>query len=233
MRGAGGFEVNLVFLGAIVHPVQHALVFLGRQHVRRGNLHTAADRHEHEQVQRVGFQFQRLRVQHIDLMDVVFGDGAIDLHAHAEAAQMAKSVQRGGQRTRLAAETVVRDFVGAVDADGHAANAAIDDGVSHAFVDERAVGGQRDRQTVVARVRGDLENVGTKKRFAAGKHEDGFGEFGKLTHKRQRLVGRHVGFHQLLAHVETAAMDAFEVAPGSCLPEEESQLVIVRHRAHN
>ncbi len=46
-------------------------------------LHAAADRHEHEDVQRIGAEIQRQLVRLVELLVVVLGDGGVDLHRHA------------------------------------------------------------------------------------------------------------------------------------------------------
>ena len=121
----------------------------------------------------------------------------------------------------------MRRFVRAVDTNGDALDAAVDDGVGDMLVDKRAVGCQRDGQAVLCGVRRDLENVGAKERFTAGEDQDRSGEFSQVADKYQRLLGGKIGFHELLAHVETAAMNAFKVAARSRLPEEEPELTVV------
>ena len=68
MRRASRFEMKRALLALVVHPVEHALVFLGGQHVRLGDLHAATDGHQHEQVQRVGAKFLGHRVERLDLV---------------------------------------------------------------------------------------------------------------------------------------------------------------------
>ncbi len=111
---------------------------------------------------------------------------------------MAKPVQRGGERASLAAEIVVCRFIGAIDADGDALDTAVDNCVGDLLVDQRAVGRQRDGQAVFRGVRGDLENVGAKEWFTAGKDQDWLGELGQVTDKYQRLLGGEIVFMSCL-----------------------------------
>ena len=65
------------------------------------------------------------------------------------------------------------------------------------------------------------------KRFAAGQDEYGFGKRCQCADKQQRFLGGKVVFHELPAHVETAAMNALQVATRRRLPEEEPELILV------
>ena len=76
-------------------------------------------------------------------------------------------------------------------------------------------------------VRRDLENVGTKQRFAAGQDENRFGERGEVADKQQRFLGGKIVLHELLAHVEAAAMNALQIATRRGLPKKEPEFVVV------
>jgi len=56
---------------------------------RRFARHSQRDEHETSAARRP--EFLDHAVERVDLVDVVFGDGAVDLHAHAEAMQVAKT----------------------------------------------------------------------------------------------------------------------------------------------
>ena len=77
------------------------------------------------------------------------------------------------------------------------------------------------------KLRRNLENVGTEKWFAAGQDEDGFGKRCQCADKQQCFLGGKVVFHELLTHVEAAAMNAFQVATRRRLPEKEPELTVV------
>jgi hypothetical protein len=82
-------------------------------------------------------------------------------------------------------------------------------------------------------VRSDLENVRAKERFTAGKDQDRLGEFSQVSDKYQRFLRGKIRFHELLAHVEAATMNAFEIAARSGLPEKEPELIeVIRCRDH-
>ena len=98
MRGAGRLQLQLAAHLGVVHPVEHRLVLLRRDLLVVGDLHTAADRHEQEQMQGDGADFfgQGQRLRH--LVDVVPGDGGVDLERQPDSAQMADTRQRAVER---------------------------------------------------------------------------------------------------------------------------------------
>ena len=99
-------------------------------------------------------------IEHLwKLMGVVAGDGGVDLHGHAQILQIAEASNGGIECAGNAAESVVGQGVGAIQADGHAPHAAIDDHAGNLLGHQRAVCGQRDAQTLVRAIACQLENV--------------------------------------------------------------------------
>jgi len=73
----------------------------------------------------------------------------------------------------------------------------------------------------------NLKNVRSKQRLAAGQDKYGFGKRGQCADKQQRFLGRKVALHELPAHVETAAVDALQIAARCRLPKKEPEPVVV------
>ncbi len=173
VRRAGRLHFDAAFERAIVEPVQHPLVFFRRNHLFGGDIHAATYRHQQEGVQRVRSerlrQFEHLR----KLMGIVAGDGGVDLHRHAQILQIAEAGNGGIEGSGNAAETIVGKRIRAVQADGHALHAAIDDHARDVLGHQRAIRGQRHPQTLVRAITRQLKNIRTEERFAAAQHQDG------------------------------------------------------------
>src|SRR5512133_3546990 len=59
VRRTGRLQLDAALEGLVVEPVQHLLVFLGRNHLLGGNVDTATYRNEQERVQRISAQAAR------------------------------------------------------------------------------------------------------------------------------------------------------------------------------
>jgi hypothetical protein len=88
---------------------------------------------------------------------------------------------------------IVGKRIGAVEADGHALHAAIDDHARNVLGHQRAVGGQRHAQTLVRAITRQLKNIRTEQRFAATQHQDGSGHLGNLIDDIARRFGGEIG----------------------------------------
>ena len=88
-----------------------------------------------------------------------------------------------------AAEGVVLLGVGIVDRDADARDADLGHPARRLGRDERAVGRHDRPQPDVARVRGDLEDVGPHERLAAGEDEDRVAGLGDLVDEAEALLG--------------------------------------------
>ncbi len=127
--------------------------------------------------------------QHVGQFDgIVLGDRHVDLHRHAELFQILEAVDGRVEGSGNSAEGVVGLGIGAVQGDGDALDAGVDNLLRHFLGDQGAVGGQGDAQTFVGGILRELEDIRAIERFAAGKHQDGIRECGNLIDDVQRLA---------------------------------------------
>ena len=108
-------------------------------------------------------------------MGVVAGDGGVDLDRHAQVLQISETGNGGIESAGNAAESIVGERISAVQADGDALHAAIDDHAGDVLGNQSAIRGQRHAQTFVRAITRQLENIRTIERFAAAQHQDGSG----------------------------------------------------------
>ncbi len=83
--------------------------------------------------------------------------------------------------------------IGAVQANGNAPHAAIDDHARDVPGNQRAIGGQCHAQTLVRAITRQLENIRTEERFATAKHQDGSGHRDNLIDDIACSLGGEVG----------------------------------------
>ena len=223
VRGAGGLEVQPALEAAVVDPVHRQLILVRLEHDLFGEFHAAADRHQHEDVQRISAEVQRHLVDGIELLVVVLGDGGVDLDRHAGAAQQLERRDAAVECALDLAEAVVGGSVGAVEAHRDALEADIDDPLGDALVHDRAIGGQSDRQADGGGVLSKVEEVGAHQGLAAGENQDRLAQFAQAGDHAARLGGGEVVAAELLRHVQPAAVYASQVTRGRRLPEQQSQ----------
>ncbi len=209
-------------LVALVDPVQGLLVFLAGEHNRFVKLHPAADRHQHEQMQRIGTEIEGQLVCTIEPGDVVPGDRRVDLHRHPGRPQRLEAGNRFIERAG-AAEYIVRRGIRPVETDRDAAKPGRHDSACHGVVDQCAVGRQGGRQTHGLGFIGQFEQVRAHERLAAREDEDRVAGLRQRANHRQCLLGSHVEIAQGLRHLEAAAVNARQVAARGRFPEEQPQ----------
>ncbi len=95
-------------------------------------------------------------------------------------------------------------------------------------VDQRAVGRQGYDEAGVGGMACDVEDVGAKKRFAAGEDKDRAREGGDLVDELERFVGFQVLRHQLVGNRNAPAVDTGKVTARSRLPKDEAGWRVVR-----
>ena len=122
-------------------------------------------------------------------MGIVAGDGGVDLHRHAQIFQISETGNGGIECAGNAAESIVSERIRAVEADGDALHAAIDDHARDMLGHQRAIGGQRHAQTFVRAITRQLENIRTEERLATAQHQDGSGHGGNLIDDVARCLG--------------------------------------------
>ncbi len=219
---AGGFQLELPFALPVVKPVQELLVFFGGHHLFRGDVHPAAHRHQQEGVQGVGAQRQG-HLQHLrQLVDVVLGDGGVDLGGDPGGLDVFQAALRRLEGPGDAAEAVVGLGVGAVEADGHPADAGGPDLPGHLGGDHGAVGGQGHQQPALPGIGGNLEQVFAVQRFATAQDEYWVGVTGDLLDDLQGVGRRQVKRRGKLLS-GGATVDAAQVASGCQLPEHQAR----------
>ena len=225
VRRAGRLQLDATFQRAIVEPVQHPLVLFRGNHLLGGDIHAATHRHQQECVQRIRpdrlRQFEHLR----KLMGIVAGDRRVDLHRHAQIFQIAETGDGGIECAGNAAESIVSQRIGAVQADGNALHAAVDDLLRDLFRDQRAIRGQRHAQAFVRAITRQLENIRTEERFATAEHQDGSRNFGNLIDDIARRLGGKIGGRTQFRRAGPA-MDAAEITAFGQLPENQAGLVL-------
>ncbi len=91
MRRARRLQFNSALERLVIEPVQHLLVFLGRDHLLSGDVHAAADGNQQERVQGVGAQAARQVEHQRQLARVVARDRHVDLERHAAIFQMSEA----------------------------------------------------------------------------------------------------------------------------------------------
>jgi len=163
-------------LGNIVEVVQDMFVLLGREHLVVGDLNPAPDRDEHKNVKCICTKCFGQVEQCVELIDIVTGNCAIELNADAVLFQMANPLKRLVERARNLAKLVVRFVVGAINADGDAADICILNLASNSPGNQCTVGGQCSGQPALSGMPSKQKNVRPHERFSAAQHQYGFGE---------------------------------------------------------
>src|SRR5690606_36474874 len=98
-----------------------------------------------EQVQCIRAQVQCQAIGVLQPQVVVAGDGRVDLHRQPRSAQRPKTSDSGLEAS-FAAKLIVGGGVRPVEADSDAAKSCRADASGRLIADQRAVGGQRNRQ---------------------------------------------------------------------------------------
>ena len=130
-------------------------------------------------------------------MRIVAGDGRVDLHRHAQVLQIAETGNGGIERARNAAERVVGKRIGAVEADGNALYAAVDDLLRDMLCDQRSVGCQRHAQAFVRAISRQLENIGAEKWLTAAQNQNRIRYLGDLIDDVAGRLGGKIGTGEL------------------------------------
>jgi hypothetical protein len=125
-------------------------------------------------------------------MSIVAGDGGVDLHRHAQTLQIAETGNGGIERARNPAEGIMSSRIGAIEADGHALYAAVDDHARNVLGHQRAVCRQRNSKTLVRAIARQLENIGTEEWFAPAQHQNGSRHGSNLVDDIARRFGREI-----------------------------------------
>ena len=137
-----------------------------------------------------------------DCAHVVARHGHAQAHLHAARAEAADGVEGESIGAGAAAEGVV-DCLGAVDGDAHVGDAEVADPVGGGVVDERAVRGEGDAQSLLLSIRGEGADVGSGEGLAAGEQKHWDLKRGEVVNHGVRLLG---GQNLLLASAGGIAM---------------------------
>ena len=175
VRSASGFQFQPPLALPVVKPVQNLFVLVRRHHLLLGNVDPATHRHQQEGMESVHAQVQRQLQDGGQLVEVVPGDGGIDLGRDANRLHRPQSAQRALKAAADTAEAIVGGAVGPVQADGHPADTGIADAPGDLGVNQSAVGGQRHQQAALVGVGGDGEDVFAEERFATAQDQDWVG----------------------------------------------------------
>ena len=114
------------------------------------------------------------------LFHVVAGDAGVDLGGDTQFPEVLESCDGGVKCPGLAAESVVREPVGPVQADGNTDDPGVLDPVGHGLIDERAVGGQGYPHVLADGALGNIEDIPPPKRLPATQNQDQWGIFRNL-----------------------------------------------------
>ena len=230
VRGAGGFELNLVLHRAVIEPIQNLFVLLRLDHLFVGDLYAAAHRDEQEKMKRIGSQSQSQVERLRQFRGIMFGDRGVDLERHAEPLEVVEAFQRFVERPRDAPERIVSRGVRPVQADGHAPNARFANFAGHVRGDQCPVGAQGDPDSPVRSPSRQAKHVSPKQRFASAQHQDEGSIGSQLINDLDGLVVTQVVRGGKVCG-GGAAVDAAQVAPFGQLPKYQPGTIgDFRHR---
>ncbi len=214
--GGGGAHVEGGRLRQVVHPVEDALVLLGRDHVFGG---AAAGGYQEEEVEHHGAVACGDLGDGVQLMEAVAADRGANLEGHAQVAQVVHDLQGALEGAGALAEGVVAILGGAVQADVSAGDAGVA-GLAQPLAGGEGRGAGRKghpEPAVVGGVGDEVEDVAPHHGVAAGEHQDGPADLSDLVDEAEAFLGGQLA-RVALGLGLGAAVDAPEGAGARYLP---------------
>ena len=169
--------------------MKKGFVLLGRQGFV-GELSAAAGGDEQEGVKRGGANCFGEAQECLELMGVAASEGGIDLNRKVLTAKCGDTRKGGVKGAEAAAKVVVAGGVGTIERNGDGANTGVVDASSDVVVKAGAAKSNRGRQTESPGMIGQVEDVGSKQRFAAGEDHERVGERGNVIQQSDGLLRR-------------------------------------------
>ena len=188
LRRRGRLDVIGRGQGELVEPLQNALVAVRIEHLQ---CLSATGRHEEEHGPLDDAPLAEHHGHALKLVHVLRADGRVDLKRQPLGGRVLHAGPGACERPFEAAEGVVHLGIARVDAEGHPAYSGLCR-LRHAGARGKRSGGrgERDAQTALGCVAGELEQVAAHQGVAAGEHQDRPGpEAGELIDQPHAFVG--------------------------------------------
>ena len=222
VRSAGGLQLQRCQVSLLIEPVQGFFILLGTDSLFRQILAAA---HGNEQENVVGYRAKRNRqgMNGRELLQVLAGDGGIDLKVEARLPGILHPAKRSLEGSRDLPEGVMGGCGSAIQADTDALDAHFLQPPGILGREQRPVHRHGHAEALLVSVSGNLEDIRTQQRFTAGQNDDGTGKGGNLIQEFKTLI---CGELILVLAVQggSAAVNASQVTGAGHLPGDQTQI---------